>query len=1093
MFLPTKAHIKEIAENQKTIRLGNRVPKDAVNLAYSHVPALNSQENISITDLSNTILENTQNDRSEDLYMYPNNALLLQTDDGRYELGTEDALITNVFSDDGIPLYYSYQLAYRHYDNKGPDPYGIYHREGITLIDHKGRPVDRPYQIQLIPDHQHLNLYYVIIYTSFHDQESDHYRVLYNAIDIQEDGRMETIPGYREPLTLTRAFRRTEQIGELVDLVKKKEIFPIYYQANGEQTSYTKLYVPTPQIEDHRIYEKFRYQVGVEVTTPTDRLIFTTPWYSSEVINPIYLNPDELKNYTNGFKKVTDKTAEAIMRGFVPFKYFQDEKVILRYFANINNPRVTEILRVDGSSELFVTTHAEYPNNDLFIPKNARLNRIPLPRQNSIRFKIRPLRAAEEETLYMTFVVDTSASMGINDPEKVLRMKMMESLLYSARQYYKQNWVNGYFFNHLTREIREEFVVGNEDIIDLYKNHTMIDSDVTNPIPAIDQAVETIRKIDSTYITDQGSLEEREWINRRVVVLITDGEFGDFEELDQRIESAKKENILITIITHHNYDIISPICIKHGVLCIDATSPRLAMELRYFFFHLAGLNESIQIGPIHSFSMTPDDNDLSLYHIDANTFPILKEYTPDPLVMYPKSTYETDPLRFGLEVEFDPYNQMPELSIYIKDKVANIIEPTINGSYIMTFDALRKDRQFQVFAHSEAYDYSFSPTYSIRYNDQRRIQILPPRESDAKKSWFVRVRNGRFDRSFKDREGQPTYMYAIPEYYRQSFLPIGHPYRQIIGERPTVLNQSQLKLSHRPLYIHYNGKEVTNLSILVNGHPLRVKSWIASDGIIEIDGAVTVNDEIYVDYQYDEDSYTYRGYYDKETDRFWQLDLNPSSGHYITIRDPSDGEIKDVPSFVLINRTVYLYLRPCAKINRDARGNMRPPSELQAYSLFHTFEKVSDKNAVLLGEIRVRPNSNQGNIQLIDTRTRGGGLKETITHQKMKEYEMDSFYYWDIGHWDGEPFPENGVIAVRVSQHVLREHGGIFTKAEIENKLDKYLGYGILPIIEYVDDPESLLQVPENLVVEVIDIDEAGELIIKQPTFSLSLEDNDGK
>lgn len=1086
MFLPVKAHEKEIFDGQYKLRLGNRVPKDAVNLAYTHVPAINSEENILITDLSMTILENSKNRNPSDLFMYADTSLMLQTENGQVDLPTEDVLVTNIFKD-GVPLYYAYQLTYRHYDKVGPDPYGVYERSGITIIDRYGNPVNRPYQIQLIPDKDHVNLYYVIVYTSFKDKESDTYQVLYNAIDVDEDGTIHTMSGYREPLNLKRAFNRVYDIQTILDLVKNKQIFPVYYQANSERAGFTRIFVPTPRIKDTRHYEKFRYQIGLEVETKDGREVFTTPWYSDSVLRYEDLNQQEKTTYINGFKQITELTAENIMKKFVPLKYFSggnsEQKMFKRYFVIIDNPNVQESLRVDGSSPIFVKTTRDAGNEQLYIPKVARTTKVPIKQSTSVHFKIRPLKSQDNESAYISFVIDNSESMAVNDPEKVLRYQMLESLIDSARDYYEgRNFINGWYFNKFPKEIRTKFEVGDQTFIKLYEENSTIDADITEPIPALDEAIKSLETIPDHKITIEGIQNiTKHSYNHKYIVLITDGQFEEMNELRQRIAQAKQKNIHLCVVTYNNYEIIEPMCRAYKTLCINANSSSLIMELRYFFFKLAGLLFGQTIGTSIPFEMSPDDNDLTLATIDKDSF------------LYPIAVNNNE-FRYGIQVELDDNPDVKEISLYIEDAITNKVELTKSSLYVIPLDDLKKGRIFQIKVHSEAWQYYFSHIYAVRINDKKVIRVLPPREKNVLMSWYPIIQNGRFDRTLYNQEKQPTYHYSIPEYYKQDFIPEkGHPYRRVKNERPVVLTHNQLRVRYTPLTVEFDGEKATNIQVRVNGKPIRVIKWSAFEGILILDGAVTQNDEIFVDYEYEEQYYTYRGFYDKESGKFWHLDLNPTAGHYITIRDEASGEIKEVPSFTLINRTVYIYMLPSSKVETDSSGNILPASEVESSTLFHTFQRISNPKAILLAEIRVRPNSSKENIIIKDTRTRGGGLKTSITPEIMREIEEESFYYWDIGYYDGQPYPENGVIAIRLTRSVLKEYGGRFTKAEIEDKLNKYLGYGILPIIEYVDDPEHLLQIPDGLVAEVFDVDDIGDLQILKPTFTLEMGETDGK
>jgi len=313
MFLPTRAHIKEITEGQYRIRFGNRVPTDAVNLAYAHIPAVTSRENVHITDLSATILENSRNEDVEDFYMHPDTSLLLSTVDGVYELPTNDVLITNVFQND-TPLYYAQTLTYLHYDQEGPDEYGMYQGSGITIVDRLGKPIERAYRVQLIPKSEYPKLYSIIVFTSFKDAESDTYSVVYNAIKMNQNGTRETMAGFRETMNLSRAFDRQKSIEDIIRQARRKDNAPTYFQGNGSRPSYSKFYVPTPSVEDTRTPEFFRFQIGLELEIKGQRHVWTTPWYSNHVFNINALTSEEQAEYQNGNKILTEQTTEDVIR-----------------------------------------------------------------------------------------------------------------------------------------------------------------------------------------------------------------------------------------------------------------------------------------------------------------------------------------------------------------------------------------------------------------------------------------------------------------------------------------------------------------------------------------------------------------------------------------------------------------------------------------------------------------------------------------------------------------------------------------------------------------------------------------------------------
>lgn len=363
-------------------------------------------------------------------------------------------------------------------------------------------------------------------------------------------------------------------------------------------------------------------------------------------------------------------------------------------------------------------------------------------------------------------------------------------------------------------------------------------------------------------------------------------------------------------------------------------------------------------------------------------------------------------------------------------------------------------------------DTYYAPTYSIKLIGDNQIRVVEPIQTEAHESWYLRVKNGRFDREGSNTAGFPIkYRYTVPEYYTQPFdSELGMPYRLVKQERPIVAGERKIKVRYGPLYVK-TSETGYNIKVVVNGVSAVVKGWDTLGRTIDIDTKVKENDKIFVDYYYEEETFMYRGYWDEENQRFWGLDINPSHGHMYTDINKESGEIVDVPSFGLINKTVYIYLKPNAVISEN---DIIVKGSYEANTIFHTFEELVDTDAILLAKVRIRPNSSIDSVKLVDTRIRGGGLKESIGRELMKELNPDSEYYWDVGYWDGEPYSENGVVVIRLPKHILQENGGRFTLSEVEAIAKRHLGYGNLPLIEFVEEPVRLIGTPFNTSVDVI-------------------------
>ena len=138
--------------------------------------------------------------------------------------------------------------------------------------------------------------------------------------------------------------------------------------------------------------------------------------------------------------------------------------------------------------------------------------------------------------------------------------------------------------------------------------------------------------------------------------------------------------------------------------------------------------------------------------------------------------------------------------------------------------------------------------------------------------------------------------------------------------------------------------------------------------------------------------------------------------------------------------------------------------------IYHKLDdsQPDDSKDVYIGSVYIRQNTSLHSTVLVDSRTRGGGLITGMTDSLRKELEPESDFYLDIGYYDGEPYQENGVIIVRLDNHLLKEFGGRFTHSEVEAKVKRWLGVGVYPIIEFVDTyskrdmPQYTLQVEDS-------------------------------
>ena len=144
------------------------------------------------------------------------------------------------------------------------------------------------------------------------------------------------------------------------------------------------------------------------------------------------------------------------------------------------------------------------------------------------------------------------------------------------------------------------------------------------------------------------------------------------------------------------------------------------------------------------------------------------------------------------------------------------------------------------------------------------------------------------------------------------------------------------------------------------------------------------------------------------------------------------------------------------------------------------YHKINDSEPdddidIMVGSVYIRANTSLHSTVVTDSRTRGGGILKEISDSLRKELEPESDFYLDIGYYDGEPYQENGVIVVRLDNKLLKDFGGRFTMGDIEQKVKRWLGVGVYPIIEFVDSykktdlPQYTIEV-EDSYQNVVDI-----------------------
>lgn len=124
----------------------------------------------------------------------------------------------------------------------------------------------------------------------------------------------------------------------------------------------------------------------------------------------------------------------------------------------------------------------------------------------------------------------------------------------------------------------------------------------------------------------------------------------------------------------------------------------------------------------------------------------------------------------------------------------------------------------------------------------------------------------------------------------------------------------------------------------------------------------------------------------------------------------------------------------------------------------HTFDyeelkliQLAHPEAIILGSMKITNEYSKADITLLDTRNRGGGLKESVSKEEIEKTDSLSLNFWDISNFDGPTYYGDGITIIKIPNTVLRENGGLFTKSEVDAIVNKHLALGVMPIIDYYE------------------------------------------
>lgn len=330
-----------------------------------------------------------------------------------------------------------------------------------------------------------------------------------------------------------------------------------------------------------------------------------------------------------------------------------------------------------------------------------------------------------------------------------------------------------------------------------------------------------------------------------------------------------------------------------------------------------------------------------------------------------------------------------------------------------------------------------------KYNENADIRLLPPSASNQIESWYARISNGSFKAkfgsvNFANYNGirpNSTYLFGIPEYKNQDWsFKHGPPYKDITGEKPQQISYNSkigltvLRVSNTPiLYLN-------NISILIKGiyQPNSIIRYVdAHNGLIYLNGKYDNQMGLSIDYTYKENNYVYDA-----------IDLNITLSHNPLISD----------AFIAF------YLKPINSDTGIISGgqslfhevlNTNLSAKLRTSRVIPATKNTSNpiyEPVLYIGSINVRHSQRIEDIEIIDTRSRGGGIYQELIDENRSSWKHSEFYF-DIGAFDGISIPGNAGIVINIPERLKN----MYHKDEIRKRVSRDIAMGIVPIINGID------------------------------------------
>lgn len=1028
--------MKEYNPNNHKIMIGQRVPPGAINTSFVDAPDAKSTECVRIFDRSKLIPENNHpiGNLSVDLYVDQNH--LLSSESGRAMYPVRDIVLTDTYdysadpAKDPIPLFYKYETRYHHYE-VGTSP-GQYDGGGIRIL-RGSTVVSEPYKIILTTENT--DEYSIIVYTSFIGDSDTTYFIEYNKYDGDEN------PGYKEILNLQPIYSEhmiesQPQEDNIQDVIggtagdnkyaigdaPNSQGYYFYVEDQGEEVSGRNPVLFRWRCVDNNSNVtpwKPEYLYNIDALQDEDYLSHTGEqiYYnhtinSSIVAMKLILNEIdagtssiEIQKWDTGTQEWVSDTGEAInLSDITPGDP-------LYAWTNENTGELDE-----SSANYFKT----YPDKKVNIKIKGDATEDPhTPPSSTEHIKSTSATSSWSNTGLFTNISNASRVLSLGEVTIAYTIKL---------PLYIWGRTPSVTLGDLNSQDDIELKIEFNNPVDINRlSFTLGQAGDVSKIEMVDSG-------NTVYTEDNWSPHHTQTNPRRRYYYRSIDTKSNITELTIFISPSARKTI--------NY---------WGILNLFGIQDRYVGEFQVYSFSAQEYTPA-QYNEVNDWY---GETTIPVITSKATNYSELFYDILEREELIPPTAALKNICEYTIEVGDESDSISPYISLIHDGQ--EIYDAT--GSIHITYNDIDESSTTLV-ASVQEHEMNKSKQFTVDGSMSPRIKTVYGADKNKNEIWGLPIQNGSF--YIRDHENKKNIQFRVPEFTTQPFYP-AYPYIYVESEVAQFVDNNIISVSNTPLYVE--GSPPTNIVVTINSVAIpseEIIDWDINKGQIYLDKHIEFNDIITVSYVFVQQYYEYKGYDYKENPEdpevFYHLDLNPLPGHVYTDMD----SLEDKPSSELMDKAIYIYIVPSHIVYTDGSDEPvindksairhiivnKDATEDNAMDAIEAMGHAGDlmDNVLILAKVLVAPKYTVDEATIIDTRQRGGGVASYVSREILERFGEEATYLWDIGSWDGHPYPSNGVIFVDLPESIRDEFG----EEKVRDLVSKHIAYGVYPIIRYI-------------------------------------------